>query len=310
MKKLFLIPCVILLLTGCGNKEKQLYERAQELCQYVPDHKLLPEAEKYMTPDFYQALADAFNAKPDDPMDNEWLYYFVTGNGGSTPVYTIDSVKKQDDAHAIAYVSVQQKWDDGTISEEAPKQHQMEMTLMQNQWLMSDFDGKKQECLDWVSELNRNHATELAAINCYLTNEIGMNYAQGQVCIPCGTIIATDKSNPDDILVWGDFWVFHYNIEGDVLKTVSGGSHPGLMHVRKNGDRYDVISFEQTEDGAGNLRSAKRIFGDHFEDFWKVNSDEQVREAERKATTAKYVREHDLPVTCYQDYGWPAVKLQ
>ena len=308
MKKLFLIPCVILLLIGCGNKEKQLYERAQELCQYVPDHKLLPEAEKYMTPDFYQALADAFNAKPDDPMDNEWLYYFVTGNGGSTPVYTIDSVKKQDDTHAIAYVSVQQKWDDGTISEEAPKQHQMEMTLVQNQWLMSDFDGKKQECLDWVAELKQNHAC-LAAVNRYLTDKIGKNYAQGQVCIPCGTIIATDKSNSNDILVWGDFWVFHYNIEGDVLKTVSGGSHPGLMHLRKNGERYEVTSFDQVEDGAGNKASAQRIFGEHFEDFWRVNSDEQVRENERQAATVRFIHEHNLKVSCYQDYGWPAVML-
>lgn len=310
MKRTILILFAALLLFGCDHQEKQLRKCARALCQYIPDHQLLPEAESYMTPDFYKALSEAFDAQPDDPMDKEWLYYFVTGNGGSTPIYTIDSVIMQDASHATTYLSVQQKWEDGKISEEAPEQHQMKMTLVQNHWLMSDFDSKKQECLDWVAELRRNHSSDIAAIKYYLTTEIGSNYAPGEVCIPCGTVIATDQSNPDDILVWGDFWVFNYNIAGDTLKMVSGGSHPGLMHVRKSGDRYDVTAFEQTEDGSGNIRSAKRIFGEYFEAFWKINSDKESREAERKAATAEYVRVYNLPVTCYQDYGWPAVKFE
>ena len=317
MKKLFLIPCVILLLTGCGNKEKQLsdcdreqlFQRAYELCQYIPDHELLPEAEAYMTPDFFQALSGAFNAQSFDPMDNEWLYYFVTGNGGSTPIYTIDSVNLTDDAHVIAYVSVQQKWDDGTLSEEAPKQHRMEMTMVDGKWLMSDFDSKKQECLDYAAEWDRYHSY-VAAVNRYLTNEIGKHYATAEVCIPCPIIVAKDESNPDDIRIWGDFWVFNYNIEGDVLKTVSGGSHPGQMHLRKKGADYEVFSFDQVEDGAGNKASAQRIFGDHFESYWALNSCGDCLDITRKKYAAQYAQEYNLSVHYFQDYGWPAEKFQ
>ena len=74
MKKLFLIPCVILLLIGCGNKEKQLYERAQELCQYVPDHKLLPEAEKYKS--YLRTAAEVYDMEfPNSFTENDDNFY-------------------------------------------------------------------------------------------------------------------------------------------------------------------------------------------------------------------------------------------
>ena len=61
----------------------------------------------------------------------------------------------------------------------------------------------------------------------YMVNEFGKQYLQGDVCIPSNFIISQDNGNAEDVLVWGDFWVFNYNQSGDTLKTVSGGSHPG-----------------------------------------------------------------------------------
>ena len=77
--------------------------------------------------------------------------------------------------------------------------------------------------------------TYLSAICRYMT-EIGTEYAQGEYCIPYFLIVAADTASLDDIRVWGDFWVENYNLAGDTLKTVSGGSHPGCMHVKKTGD--------------------------------------------------------------------------
>ena len=144
----------------------------------------------------------------------------------------------------------------------------------------------------------------------YMVDSIGAHYAKGEVCIPSATIIGADQSNPDSLLVWGDFWVFNYNQVGDTLKCVSGGSHPGLMVFQKDekGEFY-VVSFEQVEDGARNLASAKRIFGDLYEFFHSVNSDEKSREAIRANFIADYVKEHNLPVKYYQDYGWPAKEI-
>ena len=151
--------------------------------------------------------------------------------------------------------------------------------------------------------------TLLSAIDRYMVNEIGKHYSQGDVCIPCVTIIGTDESNNDDIKVWGDFWVFNYNQVGDTLKTVSGGDHPGLMHVKKTEEGYEVIAFNAVVDGAGNLESAKKIFGEKYDAFHAINSDDKKREENRMHIITDYVKKHQLPVTMYQDYGWPVIAL-
>ena len=156
-------------------------------------------------------------------------------------------------------------------------------------------------------------ATEVAtcytAVDDYLVNEIGKNYAQSDVCIPYAYVISADEGNPDDILVWGDFWVFNYEISGDTLKTASGGNHPGLMHVKKINDGYEVTGFDAVVDGSGNLESAKQIFGDKFDVYQEFSSAAEKREMERLRFTADYVKKHDMSVTLLQDYGWPAVEL-
>lgn len=148
-----------------------------------------------------------------------------------------------------------------------------------------------------------------AAVEDYLVNAIGKNYAEAEHCIPCPIIISTDDGNKDDVLVWGDFWVFNYNQSGDTLKTVSGGDHPGLMHLKKTENGFEVTSFDEVEDGAGNLESAKKIFGDKYDAFWEINSNEEKREDLRLHFVADYVKKHDLSATMLQDFGWPAVTL-
>lgn len=152
-------------------------------------------------------------------------------------------------------------------------------------------------------------ATSLTAVDDYLVNEIGKNYEPTEVTIPYAFVVSTDESNPDDILVWGDFWVFNYDIAGDTLKTASGGSYPGLMHVKKTDNGFEVFGFDVVEDGAGNMESAKRIFGDKYDAFWELNSNHEKREEMRLRYTADFVKKHNLPVKMLQDYGWPAVAL-
>ena len=148
-----------------------------------------------------------------------------------------------------------------------------------------------------------------AAVVDYLVNVIGKNYAEGEFCIPSPFVISGDYGNPEDVKIWGDFWVFNYNQSGDTLKTVSGGNHPGLMHLKKTDKGMEVANFEVVEDGAGNLESAKKIFGEKYDAFHEVNSNQEKREDIRLHFVADYVKEHNLPVKMVQDYGWPAVEL-
>ena len=151
--------------------------------------------------------------------------------------------------------------------------------------------------------------TYLSAIDRYLVEEIGKHYAQGEHCVPIHNVVAIDESNAEDILVWGDFWVFNYNQVGDTLKCVSGGNHPGLMHVRQTDNGFEVNSFDQVEDGSNNLPSAKRIFGDKYEAYQAINSNKEDSEKLRAEGLATFVKKQVLSATTYEDYGWPAKQL-
>ena len=150
----------------------------------------------------------------------------------------------------------------------------------------------------------------MQAIERYLVDSIGSQYSQGEMCIPVIMMTCSDGMKNDSIFMWGDYWVFNYKVDGDTLKTVSGGNHSGKMLLLKgdNGE-FHVASFEQVEDGAKNLESAKRIFGKFYDAYHAANSDEAYREKARAGFIAEYVNEHNLPVKYYQDYGWPAKEI-
>lgn len=178
----------------------------------------------------------------------------------------------------------------------------------------SSSDAKDdQDSVDLVEEMG--NYVFMPAVDQYLVDSIGAFYAPGELCIPCATIVACeqyscDQSTPDSVLVWGDFWVFNFNVAGDTLKTVSGGDHPGLMCLKKTEKgEFEVLSFEQVEDGHGNEASARCIFGDMYEAFHGINSDQETREEARSLAIARYVKTHNLPVKYYQDYGWPAREI-
>ena len=312
MKKILVFAIAALMFAACSDSEKQLKERAAELCKYIPDHELLEQSKDFMTADFYTVLDTMFNHLPEfEAMDHEWLYYFVTSNGGTIADYEVAGVEKTDKTHAVATIKVRQKWEDGSFDPNSDvEEHKLYMEKVNGQWLMSDFDGHKQDCIENIANSRKEQALR-EAISEYLVKEIGSQYSPGELCIPVLMMVSTEEVSADQARVWGDFWVFNYNQAGDTLKTVSGGNHSGCMTLtRANNDSpLQVTAFEQTEDGAGNETSAKRIFGKHFDIYQNMHSNEDVREAVRKEQLKEYVRQHNLNVRYYQDFGWPAVEF-
>ena len=149
MKQIVTIILAALLFAACGNTAQQLQERAAELCRYIPDHQLNPESKPFMTADFYAVLDTMFNHLPEEErMDHEWLYYFVTGNGGTIPDFEVAGVEQSDDTHAMATIKVRQKWEDGSFAEDSEvEEHKLYMEKVDGQWLISDFDGHKEDCI-------------------------------------------------------------------------------------------------------------------------------------------------------------------
>ena len=155
MKRILLILGIVLL-AACGNKEQQLKERAAELCKYIPDHELKAESKSFMTADFYAVLDTMFNHLPkQEAMDHEWLYYFVTGNGGTIADFEVTGVEQEDDTHAMATIKVRQKWEDGSFDENSDvEEHKLYMEKVDGEWLISDFDEHKKDCIRHIN-INR-----------------------------------------------------------------------------------------------------------------------------------------------------------
>ena len=148
-----------------------------------------------------------------------------------------------------------------------------------------------------------------AAVYKYVVEELGKNYDASDASIPVMQIVNVDDSDPNNVVVYGDFWINNYNIDGDTLSCVSGGDYPGVMHVSKDGDAYTVSSFDMVADGSGFEASAKELFGDNYDAFMKVYSDDVTRAEQRTATVSDYVSLNGLEVTQYQDYGWDPVQI-
>lgn len=142
--------------------EEDLAYRVLELCRYIPDHILKPEAKEAMTPEFFRALLEAFDAPVADYMeigDNEWLWYFVTGNGGSEPVYGVKSVSLTSKDSARAVITVRQSWEGVIDPKENPKEYVVMLKRANGRWLLDDFDGKKAECLAYVRDVREKYAS-------------------------------------------------------------------------------------------------------------------------------------------------------
>ncbi len=311
MKKLTIITLAALLMAACMSTEEQLKQRAAELCRHIPDHELREESKDYMTADFYAVLDTMFNRLPDhEAMDHEWLYYFVTGNGGTIANYTVTAVELTDDDHAVATISVRQQWEDGSFDENTDvEEHCLYMERVEGQWLMSDFDGHKADCIRHITLSRREEALRGAIIG-YLKDQIGPQYLQGELCVPTLMMVHEEEQGDSLMLAWCDCWIYWYNPAGDTLKCISGGNHSGLFTLRRTGGNLTVTSFDQTTDGASFTPSARRIFGPHYDLFCNMHSNADVREAVRREQLRELVQTQKLPFRYYQDYGWPAVKIE
>ena len=160
MKRSLIILSILLPAFSWAQPKQDLSERVLELCQYIPDHGLKPEAKDVMTPVFFQALSEAFDAPVVDYGeigDNEWLWYFVTGNDAATPEFTVKSLSNVDPTHAVATIAVQKRSDVTQELFDDVAEYPFEMVRVDGQWLMDDFDGKKAECIAFVKEMRAKY---------------------------------------------------------------------------------------------------------------------------------------------------------
>ncbi|WP_026510869.1 hypothetical protein [Butyrivibrio sp. LC3010] len=147
------------------------------------------------------------------------------------------------------------------------------------------------------------------AVSKHLVEVVAAEYEKSDVSIPVVREVAIDESNPEDVIVYGDFDIYNYDLDGDTLMTASGGNYPGAMHLKKTDDGYEVTSFDVCEDGSAWNASAKKIFGEYFDKFMEIQPDDENRQKVRIETIAQYVEANNLPIKQYQDFGWDPVMI-
>ncbi len=134
-------------------------------------------------------------------------------------------------------------------------------------------------------------------------------FDKASVSVPVPVIVDTDESNTDDIKVWGLFWLLNYDLEGNVLENVSGGSFPGCMHLKKTADGYEITKYDEVEDGEDYADSLKTICEGSAERVKKFSEASGTVDSEIKSALEAYVEANDLDITAYKEYGWDPVKL-
>ncbi len=142
------------------------------------------------------------------------------------------------------------------------------------------------------------------AIERYLRETMAPNYGgEWEHCVPLVEAVAVDIANFDDIRVRGEFRVYNYRLEGDTFHFVSGGNHPGLMHLRETEGILSVVSFDPVLDGSEYLPSAKRIFGKNFKAWQGLVADDEALEAARLQSLADFAARNLLPARYCQNPG-------
>ncbi len=307
MKKILFAFSVLLAIAACTNKPVTAVENNEESSEvaievaknyFFKNDQVIPEYPKITTEEEFTKL-----------------FGMATTMGENGKPTAIDFTKQfvlaivlpeTDFATEIKPVKVEEKGDSLLYTYEVKTGEKQSFSIQPVSIIILDkqYENKR------VVLVNERETNYFPAIDRYLADSIGSRYAKGEHCVPIHSIVRVDERNSEDILVWGDFWVFNYNQVGDTLKCVSGGSHPGLLHIRQTEKGFEVTAFDQVEDGSRYLPTAKKIFGDKFDAFKTINSDEKNRERLRAEGLATYAKKNGLAVTMYQDYGWPAKKLK
>ena len=308
MKKIIFAFTILLAMVACSNKQTMVVDNN------IDSGEVSFEVAKNY---FFKNGKDILPANPKITTEEEFskLFGMATTMGKDGKPTPIDFGKQfvlavvlpvTDFETEINPVKVEEKGDSLFYSYEVKTGEKQSFSIQPISIIILDKKYENKE----IVLVNDQETTYFPAIDRYLAGQIGSHYGKGEHCVPFHSIVGVDERNAEDILVWGDFRVFNYNQVGDTLKCVSGGNHPGLMHIRQTQKGFEVTAFDQVEDGSRFLPTAKKIFGEKYDAFHAINSDEQKREKLRAEALSDYVKKNNLDVFLYQDYGWPAKKLQ
>lgn len=131
---------------------------------------------------------------------------------------------------------------------------------------------------------------------------------ENNVEIPTPYIVKIDDEDIKDIKIYGDFYIYGYNMNGMIFDCVNGGSFPGCIHLRSDFGKISYVFSEIAEDGANNDESLLKICGGD-ESLKKDIDNERYDDGDnlRIRYVKMYAKENNLLLSGIKDYGWPVI---
>ena len=149
----------------------------------------------------------------------------------------------------------------------------------------------------------------LNAITSYMLDESKSLFGDGKfIEIPTPYIVSIDDSDENDIKVYGNFYIYGYELKNTIFYNVNGASQPGCFHIKNDDSIATVIKKEIAEDGSNNWSSLVRICnGDESLAKKILNPGDELKEDIRIEAVKKYATDNNINITAIKDYGWPII---
>ena len=136
--------------------------------------------------------------------------------------------------------------------------------------------------------------------------------SEASVYIPAPVIYGV-KQKDDDLMVFCNLWSFIYYQNGNTLECESGGESPARLRLHPDADApggYQVIEDIRTGDGSEYAKGIKEFckgYPGMARKYFDYEGTE--REEARTALIRMYVKDNDLDIKYYKDYGWDPVPV-
>ena len=184
--------------------------------------------------------------------------------------------------------------------------------IMEKGITLEEYLGKAAALPAYVYPFADENPVMAAATEYLVTADLGYETPEGGVLIPA-PIVLKEEVGETEATLWGDFWIFAYQLNGNILECTAGGENSGVMKLEKKDGAWNVISLEVAEDGE-NFADSIRAFANGDEELEKeyyLASDamDGYLPQSRRSFIVEYVNANHLDIVAYQDYGWEPVDI-
>lgn len=301
MKKLIMILLAVFLMFGCGSCAEKASETKPEAAEPAPwtmegmfaEHP--DEANVYIYIDYETASAG-------DERDG-YFGYLTIGDAlymgaldEADGALTGELVSYNDDWLVDSKLQVTVEAVDGNVRVTTGAGEEYLLLLVPDD---EEYDDSLKFFLYGKIYQDKEIDPVLGAVYTYLALHMDDGIEETHIIIPYVNLIATDESDPKDVLAYGDYYLFEFAKQGDTLAAVSGQHCPGIVHLKKFSEDAARQYEGQRLEAALTDEETIELFGEYYDEYCSAAADPERFEQEFAQLLTDYVSYNSIEVTKY-----------